>query len=101
MTTENSDLIKYHGFKNIFIGLYKDKDKDKKGYYIIYGKTDLPSLSVEEDTQDVYSKFSKIYSFVSSKNVILRVPFIDNFSLIYTEDCSTYDILIKVLEALL
>lgn len=105
MITENFDLIEYRGFKNIFIGLYKEKDKDKKGYYIIYGKTGLPSLSIEENTQNVYFNFSKIDSFVSSKNVILQVPFIDNknsyFSVIYIEDRSIYDTLIKVLEALL
>lgn len=105
MIIENFDLIEYRGFKDIFIGLYKEKDKDEKGYYIIYGKTGLPSLSLEENNQRVYFKFSEIASFVSSKNVVLQVPFIDNknsyFSIVYIKDRSTYDTLVTVLEALL
>ena len=105
MIIENFDLIEYRGFKNIFIGLYEEKDKDKKGYYVIYGKTDSPSLSLEENTENVYFNFSKIDSFVSSKNVILQVPFIDNnnsyFSVMYIKDRSVYDTLVKVLEVLL
>lgn len=105
MIIENFDLIEYRGFKDIFIGLYKEKDKDEKGYYIIYGKTGLPSLSIEENRQDVYFNFSEIDSFVSSKNVVLQVPFIDNknsyFFIIYIKDRSAYDTLVKALEELL
>lgn len=105
MITENFDLIEYRGFKDIFIGLYKEKDKDKEGYYVLYGKTGSPSLSLEENTKNVYFDFSKINSFVSSKNVILQVPFIENknsyFSIMYIKDRSTYDTLVKFLEALL
>ena len=74
MTTENFGLIEYRGFKTIFIGLCKGKDD----YYIIYGKTAMPSLSVEENTQDVYFHFSKVYSFTSSKDVMIQIPFINN-----------------------
>lgn len=105
MIIENFELIEYRGFKDIFISLYKEKDKDKEGYHVLYGKTGSPSLSLEENNQRVYFNFSEIDSFVSSKNVVLQVPFIDNknsyFSIIYIKDRSTYDTLVKILEALL
>lgn len=101
MVTENFDLIEYRGFKNIFIGLYKEKND----YYIIYGKTTMPSLSVEEYTQDVYFHFSKVYSFTSSKDVMIQIPFINNknsyVTVINIKDRSAYDTLVKALEELL
>lgn len=101
MTTENFGLIEYRGFKNIFIGLCKGKDD----YYIIYGKTAMPSLSVEENTQDVYFHFSKVYSFTSSKDVMIQIPFINNknscATVINIKDRSAYDTLVKALEELL
>ena len=101
MITENFDLIEYRGFKNIFVGLYKGKED----YYIIYGKTATPSLSVEENTQDVYFHFAKIYSFTSSKDAMIQIPFISNknscATVINIKDRSTYDTLVKALEELL
>lgn len=101
MITENFGLIEYRGFKNIFIGLCKGKDD----YYIIYGKTGTPSLSVEENTQDVYFHFAKIYSFTSSKDTMIQIPFINNknscATVINIKDRSAYDTLVKALEELL
>lgn len=101
MIPENFGLIEYRGFKDIFIGLCKGKDD----YYIIYGKTDTPSLSIEENKQDVYFDFSKKFSFTSSKDVILQIPFINKensyVNVINTKDRSIFDSLVKVLEALL
>lgn len=101
MMTENFGLIEYRGFKNIFIGLCKGKDD----YYIIYGKTGTPSLSIEEYKQDVYFNFSKVCSFTSSKDAMIQFPFINNknscVTIINIKDRSTYDTLVKALEELL
>lgn len=101
MITENFGLIEYRGFKNIFIGLCKGKDD----YYIIYGKTDTPSLSIEEYNQDVYFNFSKVCSFTSFKEAMIQIPFISNknscVTVINIKDRSAYDTLVKALEELL
>lgn len=101
MITENFGLIEYRGFKNIFIGLCKGKDD----YYIIYGKTGTPSLSIEEYKQDAYFKFSKVCSFTSSKDAMIQIPFINNknsyVTVISIKDRSIYDALVKALEELL
>lgn len=100
MITENFDfdLIEYRGFKNIFIGLCKGKDD----YCIIYGKTSPLSLSIEENEQDVYFHCSKVYSFPSSKDVMIQIPFINNknsyVTVINIKDRSAYDTLVKALE---
>lgn len=72
-------MIEYCGFKDIFIGLYKDDDDDGR-YYIIYGKTNNVTIKTEEESQNInFLPSGRLnYCFSKNKKMSIEIPFINN-----------------------
>lgn len=93
-------LIEYRGFKNIFIGLLDDQDNK---YYIIFGKTGTPNLTIEEQYNNISWHWTTLYKYLENKTCNLNIPFISmkNNSLVNIipiENKKEYENLIFMLE---
>lgn len=97
--SENFDLIEYHGFKGIFIGLYKGKNE----YYIVYGKTLPAKLNYYEDCKNVYGGFAnaEVSNIALGKEININIPFVGKTTFCSIENRSEYNTLVDVLENLL
>ena len=96
------DIIEYRGFKNIFIGLCQQHDK----YYIMYGKTENPSLIISEENSEVLGlNGTKLLDFCTSKNINLYIPFCSKknkyYTLIEISNKNEYYNIVTILEDLL
>ena len=76
------DILEYRGFKNIFIGLVKWKDK----YCIVYGKTGPAQISSSDEKIDVFGGItnSKLLSFNIDTMTQVEIPFVPNRKNLYT-----------------
>lgn len=73
--TEEFDLIEYHGFRDIFIGLYKGKEQ----YYLIYGTTGKPSMNLVNDNMEVHGGWAnpKLFTFNCNQELAITIPFVN------------------------
>ena len=101
--TEEFDLLEYHGFKNIFIGLYKGKEQ----YYIIYGTTGKPSIDLINDNMKVHGGWNneRLFTFNYNQNLTITIPFVNKHNaishVISINNPSEYKRIVSILETLL
>lgn len=97
------EFIEYRGFKNIFLGLVKDKDK---GYFIFYGKTGKINVNFENNIDRLFFESihtSKYIANYKERRANIEIPlWPDNkgtlFSLIAIPNKETYSSIINILE---
>lgn len=95
-------IIEYQGFDNKFIGLGEENDK----YYIIYGKTGDPTVSIDESHTSIYGGFRdvKILDYCPSRSTNIIIPFIATdktlLYLMYIENKEYYKTVLTVLKDL-
>lgn len=96
-------MIEYCGFKDIFIGLYKDDDGQ---YYIVYGNTKNVTIKTEEEDENIkFSPFGLDYRFSKNKEMSIEIPFISNnnklCTIINIYNKSEYYTIVEILKRLL
>ena len=100
MVTENSKVIEFHGFNNIFVGLLENDNK----YFLFISKYHYAAISIEENTLSAFGKYhEELIKFIKSYDCKLEVN-LDSlnentlFNIFSLQNKQEYYTIVKVLE---
>ena len=100
MVTENSKVIEFRGFNNIFVGLLENDNK----YFLFISKYHYAAISIEENTLSAFGKYhEELIKFIKSYDCKLEVN-LDGlnentlFNIFSLQNKQEYYTIVKVLE---